>query len=136
MLIQGKIVKGTGIATYTIEKQKPYFEKFIPNIMDVKPGTINLNISPASFKIKKFAYLVEKVLWDEEFPIEDFGFIPITKLLTKNQEIISPGYVYIPNKSPHFQNNSQLELVCRPMEVTYGDKISIEVEDQYIEVAI
>lgn len=133
MRIEGIVKKGYGLASYTINKQKPFFKEKIPSIDRIRTGTINLDVSPKSINVKSFDFFFQDVFWDKKFPIEDFGLICIKEIIVNGSIYKNPGFLYFPNKSPHVSNLSQIEIIAEPIkEICYGAKVFVEIDDSVI----
>ena len=142
MKIKGRISRGHGVASGkagdirypegTLKEQFPFFKE---RGLDLSPyflGTINLDIAPFVFEIKKAKLFLEKIDWSEYIPPENFYFFDLS--LRYNGQTYK-GLIYMPDpatKVEHEQKNSVLELILPKVEgLNYGDQVEIEVpEDQ------
>lgn len=133
--IIGKITPGLGIATRTVAEQKEEFiRRGLPLMESMHTATINVDISPKTFKIANFDYFFKEVPWGNN-RIEDFGFIKIAQILFEGQAYNNPGYIYIPYNSPHFTNHSQFEIISVLIpNVSYGKTIEIVIESENLKI--
>ena len=95
-------------------------------------GTINLDIAPFRFEVKKAKLFLKNIAWSEFIPPENFYFFDLT--LYHNGQSYK-GLIYMPDpatKLEHEQKNSVLELILPKIEgLSYRDYVEIEVpEDQ------
>ena len=137
MKIKGRVSRGYGVASGmagdkrypegTLKKQLPYFKE---RGLDLSPyflGTINLDIAPYIFEIKKPKTFLKRIHWSEYIPPENFYFFDLT-LLLKGQTY--QGLVYMPDpatKVEHEQKNSVLELILPKIHGLSSDDI-VEIE--------
>lgn len=133
MIIKGVICSNLGRAHINILLQSPYMSA-LPHIKELHPGTINLNIAPQTFFLKKSAYHFPDIDWGKK--VESFDFVPITALMFKGKTIPVRGYLYLPTKSPNRQGREVLEIWTTRMEgMTVGKELSVEIPEGYIEVS-
>ena len=142
MKIKGRISRGHGVASGkagdrrypegTLIEQFPYFKERGLDLSPYFPGTINLDIAPFNFEIKKAKLFLEKIDWSQYIPPENFYFFD---LILRHNGKTYDGLIYMPDpatKVEHEQKNSVLELILPKVEgLNYGDHVEIEVaEDQ------
>ncbi|MBI2098078.1 MAG: hypothetical protein HYT49_00235 [Candidatus Wildermuthbacteria bacterium] len=147
VMVKGKIKQGLRIASglnpnppvklgmklnNTIALQKPFFEKAgVEGISEMYSGTINVDISPFTFKIVEPDYRVT-CTWFEELT-ETFWFV---KTLIDYERKEYEGYIYYPCPSDvksHADDTVELLSVKIP-GVAYGMEISICVPGGKIKV--
>ena len=89
-------------------------------------GTINVDISPASFEMRHPHLMVKNIKWSTQHPAEDFSFVECV-LTHKGQEY--PGYVYFPHpetKIGHFPGFSVIEVLTEYIKgLAYGDEVCL-----------
>ena len=125
--LTGIVTKGLRGATTSFQKQLAFFD--LPGIKALQNGSINLNIAPWTFSIKKFDYLFPHIEWEPD-RIEDFGFINVSNITYRGLSYDQPGYIYIPHGNPHFSDPSLLEIICIPIpKIYYGSLIQITIPD-------
>jgi hypothetical protein len=143
--ISGKLIKGyqvaSGIAQNTpfeggtIELQKPFFKHFGLNLDDFFMGTLNIDISPYTFKIVNPTHTFKDVKWTLNFPAETFSF---AKCKIKFMQNWYEGYIYYPHpetKIGHFQKNTMVELLAPYIEdIAYGNRVELIIYKEEIEL--
>lgn len=131
--IDGKIVKGFGFATDTIEKQKSFF-KDLPNLDKLYSGTINIDIFPFFIKPVIFDYFYKDVCWGEDF-YESFDLCKV-KIFYEGKEY--DGYIYFAHESRHFKGRyffNYLEILAEKIPIKSENKfITIEINKENIDV--
>ncbi len=114
MIIRGVHIHGMKGARRSLKRQKKAFMKLgLPGAENFFNGTINVDTTPEKYDIVQFDFLFRDVQ-HKSFPrkrIEDFGFIEILELLHDTTRYEKWGYIYIPHKSPHFNNRCIFEIV-------------------------
>ncbi len=121
LYIPGKIVSGYGIASGragstkypdgTLALQKPFFLARGLDISMYHLGTLNVDISPYSYKVINPKHTFSAVAWTEKIKPENFFFFDIEVLVQKK---VFTGLIYMPDpetKEEHFQNQSIIELL-------------------------
>jgi len=106
--------------------------------LDISPyflGTINVDISPYTFRIKSPKHFLEAVDWSAHIPPENFYFFDL-KVTYAEREYA--GLIYMPDpatKEEHFQNPNVLELILPKIEgLSYGASIEINVAEEQLEL--
>lgn len=144
--IKGKVVPGHGVASGkgndprypqgTLALQKPFFKERGLDLEQFYRGTINVDISPAIFVIKKGRYFFESINWSPHIPAENFYFFDV--VVQKNNRRYK-GLIYMPDpatKTDHMQNPSVLEVLLREkiegMET--GISLLLEINTEQIKV--
>lgn len=110
----------------TLAKQRPFFTSRGLDLSDYFNGTLNIDISPHTFKLIKPEFTFEHVEWTDLHPPEHFSFSRC-KIIYKDAEY--DGWVYYPHpetKLRHFQNPSLLEVIATPIpQIKYGDEVEV-----------
>jgi len=142
-LIHGRLAKGYRVASGpsadypygALDRQRPIFKARGLDLSDYFNGTLNINISPATFVMQKPEYTFEHVEWTDLHPPEHFSFSRCTVIF---KEVEYDGWVYYPHpetKLRHFQNPSLLEVIAMPIpEIKYGDALDVLVNDNEITI--
>ena len=141
--VNGVIVQGYRVASApskdypygALDKQRPYFASRGLDLSDYFNGTLNIDIHPFEFKMKRPEFTFYHVEWTDLHPPEHFSFSQC-KIIYKNIEY--DGWVYYPHpetKLRHFQNPSLLEVIAMPIpEIKYGDEVDVMVNEEEISV--
>ena len=144
-LVRGEIKSGHGVASgkgqderYPEGTLKLQFEHFLERGLDLSNyfmGTINLDISPCSYKIKKPKYFLKNIDWSDYIPPENFYFFDVT--LHYNDKTYQ-GLVYMPDpetKEDHVQIPNMLELILPKIKgLEYGLKVDITLKKEQLDV--
>jgi len=144
-LVIGEIKSGYGVASgrgkdkrYPQGTLKQQFKHFLDRGLDLSNyymGTINLDISPCSYKIKKPKHFFTNIDWSDFIPPENFYFLDVS--IHHNEKTYN-GLVYIPDpetKENHFQKPNILELIFPKIEgLKYGVKLEIELKKDQIDI--
>lgn len=147
MKVKAIVCQGHGVASgkardprYPHGTLKAQYKYFLQKGLDLSQyflGTINLDIAPFIFKIKKPKYFLENVNWSEYIPPENFYFFYV---LLQFKETTYEGLIYMPDpatKADHFQNPTILELLLPRIEgLKYGDVVILEVSDTQMELQV
>lgn len=143
MKIQAKVIPGHGAASGkkddsrypggTIALQTPYFRKLGLDLSPYHSGTLNIDIAPYSYSIKKPKHFFEEVAWTTHIPPENFYFFDIA--LNHNGKSYQ-GLIYMPDpetKTEHEQAPTTLELILPKIEgIQYGDSVEIDINEQQL----
>ena len=144
--LRGVIQKGHQVASKrcldprfpegTIQMQIPYFKKLGCDLDAYYPGTINLNISPFLFRMKKARFCFNKLRWSSNTPPEDFSLADC-RILTEGGRVMN-GLLYYPHpetKPEHFQNPEVMEIITSYIEgISYGQELLLEIDSQQVEI--
>jgi len=144
-LVRGEIKLGHGVASgkgkderYLEGTLKRQFQHFLERGLDLSNyfmGTINLDISPCSYEIKKPKYFFKNIDWSNYIPPENFYFFDVS-LQYKNK--IYDGLVYMPDpetKADHLQIPNMLELVLPKIKgLEYGHKVEIALKKDQLAI--
>jgi len=145
MRVNAVICQGHGVASGKVKDPRypkgtisAQNEHFLARGLDLNqyfPGTINLDIAPSIFKIKKPKHFLENVNWSKYIPPENFYFFDVTLQFKGNTY---KGLIYMPDpatKAEHFQNPTILEVLLPRVErLKYGEVVILEVIDEQIEL--
>lgn len=142
-LLHGILAKGYRVASGpstdypygSLERQRPIFKERGLDLDRYFNGTLNIDIRPHAFVLKKPAYTFEHVEWTDLHPPEHFSFSRC-KVIYKDIEY--DGWVYYPHpetKERNFQNPSLLEVIAMPIPgIEYGDELQVLVNPQEVTV--
>lgn len=143
ILVRGEIKSGYGVASgkgkderYPEGALKQQFKRFLGRGLDLSNyfmGTINLDISPCSYEIKKLKHFFKNIDWSDFIPPENFYFFDVS--LHYNDKTYK-GLVYMPDpetKENHIQKPNILELIFPNIEgLEYGSIVDIELKKNQI----
>ena len=141
--IEGKVIAGYGVASGkgkdprypngTLMLQLPYFKEKGLDLSSYFRGTINIDISPYTFIIKKPTYYITDIDWSKHIPPENFYFFEVT-LLFKEKKY--NGLIYMPDpktKTDHNQINTMLEVIMPHIEgIENGAAVKFEIAEECI----
>lgn len=144
-LVRGEIIAGHGVASgkgmdkrYPEGTLKQQFIHFLKRGLDLSPyfmGTINLDISPSSYDIKKPKHFFNKIDWSDYIPPENFYFFDVI-LNYKSQAY--EGLVYMPDpatKEDHHQKPSILELIFPKIKgLEYGVMVDVALKKDQLNI--
>lgn len=146
----GTVVPGYGVASGrspdspypagTIAMQAPLFRSLGLDLEGYFLGTLNLSITPNTFKPLKADYCFDRLQWAEKFPPETFSFYrcQIQPLMPNRSNPAINAWIYYPHpetKIGHFQPNSLLEIIAPPVPMLeYGDRLSLNLSSQQIQI--
>lgn len=118
-----------------LERQRPLFKARGLDLEAYFNGTLNLDIRPCRFEMRKPQFTFERVAWTDLHPPETFSF---SRCAVVFQGAEYDGWVYYPHpetKVRHFQDPSLLEVIAMPIPgLGYGDAVLARVNPH--EVAI
>jgi len=141
--VKGIIVEGHQVASGpskdypygAIEKQKPFFKARGLDLETFYNGTLNISISPHTFKMVNPEFTFELVEWTDLHPPETFSF---SKCALTFKDVRYPGWVYYPHpetKIRHYQQPSLIEVLTRFIpDIHYGDEIEFELNPREIQI--
>ncbi len=142
-LVHGKLAQGYRVASGpskdypfgALDRQRPIFAARGLDLSSYFNGTLNIDISPRTFKLIKPEFTLHNVEWTDLHPPEHFSFSRC-KVIFK--EVEYDGWVYYPHpetKLRHFQNPSLLEVIAMPIpEIQYEDELQVLVHP--LEIAV
>lgn len=145
MKIKAVVIPGHGVASGqgndprypegTLKAQYEHFQKRGLDLLQYFTGTVNVDISPYSFRIRQPKYFFENIQWSDHIPPENFYFFDVA--LQFNGEVYE-GLIYMPDpatKEDHFQEPTTLELLLPKIDnVSYGDSVLINVKEEQLEL--
>ena len=142
--VAGRVMRGHGVASGqsgspyplgTIAMQAPFFRERGLDLAPFWPGTINVSIAPATFRITNPAHLLRQVAWTELHQPEDFSFV---RCRLSVGGVAYAGLVYYPHpetKERHHQDAAVLELLMPPIAgLAYGDAVTLALPVAEIEI--
>lgn len=145
-VIHGLVAKGFGIASGmnkegipgphgtilkdSLVRQKPFFEKEVPELKGMFTGTINVDISPRLCKILKYDHAIT-CEWHPGIR-ETFGLVKGLEIVVRGKSY--PAILYYPLPSEiHPPRNEVIELIAQKIEgLSYGDEVTVEFPSQKI----
>ncbi|MDJ0726751.1 MAG: hypothetical protein QNJ38_16725 [Prochloraceae cyanobacterium] len=111
----------------TIEMQTPFFKELGLDLRGYFKGTLNVSISPNTFKILKPEFTFKDVEWTDKHPPETFSFSSCRIIFKKCRY---NSWIYYPHpetKKRHFQEPYIVEIIAPFIpEINYGDAIELE----------
>lgn len=112
--VVGVIVKGYGDATGALKHQIPHLAKYIQDIKNYHPATLNLFMSVPIY-FERPSITTPKIKWHEDYNEESFELIHCKVLYLDKSDIEQEieGLVYRPSESPHTYNDSRLEIILK-----------------------
>lgn len=141
--VRGRIVEGYRVASGpsadypygALSRQRPLFAARGLDLSNYFNGTLNIDISPHTFKLVRPEFTFYNVKWTDLHPPEHFSFSRC-KVIFK--EVEYDGWVYYPHpetKLRHFQNPSLLEVIAEEIkDIQYGDKVEVSMNPQEISI--
>ncbi len=145
MKVKGEIKVGHGVASGKLKDErypegtlKQQFEFFLERGLDLSNyflGTINLDISPNTYEIKKPKHFFKNIDWSDHIPPENFYFFDVS-LYYKNQTY--EGLIYMPDpetKEDHVQKPNIVELILpKIIGLEYGQIVAIEIRKDQLNI--
>ena len=139
VFVCGEIKPGHGVASgqgkderYPEGTLRQQFKYFLERGLDLSSyfmGTINVDIAPCSYEIKKPKHFFKNIDWSEYIPPENFYFFDVS---LHHQDKTYEGLVYMPDpetKKDHIQNPTVLELILPAIQgLEYGDRVEISLK--------
>ena len=116
VVIPGKIVRGLGAASQTLQLQMPYFVKVHPELGKCSPRTINV-ILECQLEIISPSFVIGPIQWHPS-ALELFGFRSIVFEFSQPR-LESEAWLYLPYSSPHRLNPFYAEILAP--ELRLGD---------------
>jgi hypothetical protein len=139
VLLQGYRVASSPSRDYpygTLEKQRPFFAAQGLDLSPYFNGTLNIDIRPFEYKLRRPQFTFQHVAWTDLHPPEHFSFSRCTVVF---REVEYDGWVYYPDpetKLRHFQNPSLLEVIALPIaDIQYGDPVDVHVNEEELEIS-
>lgn len=144
MKIRGIVARGYRVASGpskdypygTLEKQRPFFAAQGLDLNHYFNGTLNIDIRPLVYQMRKPQFTFQHVAWTDLHPPEHFSFSRCTVIY---REAEYDGWVYYPHpetKLRHFQNPSLLEVIAMPIaDIQYGDSVDLLINEDELEIS-
>lgn len=143
--VTGQVQTGYGVASGrasqspypegTISLQTPHFQKLGLDLSPYYPGTLNISIAPAQFRMIQPQWTFPLVLWFPASCPETFSFSPC-QVIHRNHPFL--GLIYYPHpetKPDHFQDSSTVEVLAPYIpQVKTGDTVHLGVLSQQVGV--
>jgi len=133
-IVNGIVVQGYRVASGpskdypygALDRQRPFFKEGGLDLSSYFNGSLNIDIRPLRFSMRKPAFTFYHVEWTDLHPPEHFSFSRCQVIFReKNYD----GWVYYPHpetKLRHFQNPSLLEVIAMPVpDIQYGDALQV-----------
>ncbi|NWG08201.1 MAG: hypothetical protein HXY35_16110 [Chloroflexi bacterium] len=142
-LLHGRLARGYRVASGpsadypygALSRQLPLFAARGLDLSGYFNGSLNVDISPHTFKMVKPRYTFPHVEWTDLHPPETFSFSHC-KVIYKGAEY--EGWVYYPHpetKKRNFQNPSLIEVIAMEIPgIQYGDELDVVVDSDEVEV--
>ena len=138
--ITGKVISGYGVASGkgkdnrypegTLKLQMPFFNERGLDLSAFFIGTINIDISPYQFSIKKYKYYFKEINWSIYIYPENFYFFEVQLIFKEN---FYKGLIYMPDpktKSDHHQISNLFELLMPKIEgIKQGENIILKLRE-------
>ena len=109
--------------------QAPHFLDLGSDLHRFHPGTVNVSIAPASYRVVKAPVTFRQVKWHPTEPAEDFSFFDVR--LTRHGQDAIEGAIYYPHpdtKPEHFQQPDILELLLPFIEgIHLDEEVTLEI---------
>ena len=119
----------------TIEMQLPFFQDLGLDLSSYFLGTLNISLSPHTFKLINPKYTFKEVKWHPDYTAETFSFSPCGIVY---QNTSYKGLIYYPHpetKIGHFQDNCILEAIAPKIpQIDYGDRIMLKINPEEIKI--
>jgi hypothetical protein len=143
ILIPGSLVQGYRVASGpsqdypygALDRQRPLFKARGLDLSAYFNGSLNIDLRPARFTMRRPQYTFPLVEWTDLHPPETFSFSRCRVLF---REVEYDGWVYYPHpetKLRNFQNPSLLEVIAQPIpDIRYGDRLAVWVNGDEIGV--
>lgn len=96
----------------TVAMQVPHFARLGLDLSGCHPGTLNVDISPCTYRLLKPRHTFEQVQWHPVEPAETFSFFD-ARLLHAGR--VHEVFIYLPHpetKPEHFQAPTTLEILA------------------------
>ena len=133
----GRVIKGYGVASGqavdcpypggSIRLQKPCFHEAGLDLSECYNGTLNLSISPRSFKLTSPEFTFSELLWPGG--CETFSF---SRCYLNYGEITVAGWVYYPHsetKPGHLHPDHVMEILAPRLQgISYGCLLAVGIK--------
>lgn len=146
--VVGTVVRGHGVASGnnpdspfpagTITLQRPVFAALGLDLSTVHPATINIDLAPATYSVRRPAHTFVDVRWTDVHGPETFSFLTCV-LTQRGTPQAYTGWVYYPHpetKPMHDQPATVLEVLMPHLPgLTYGDVVTLTLDPAEILVS-
>jgi hypothetical protein len=116
-----------------LDRQRPFFKEGGLDLSSYFNGSLNIDIRPFQFTMRKPEFTFCHVEWTDLHPPEHFSFSHC-RVIFQDHEY--DGWVYYPHpetKLRHFQNPSLLEVIAmRIPGIQYGDALQVLLNPEEI----
>lgn len=141
--ISGTLARGYHVASGpsqdypygALDRQRPLFKARGLDLGDYFNGTLNINIAPNTFALRKPEFTFERVEWTDLHPPETFSFSRCKVVFC---DVEYGAWVYYPHpetKLRNFQNPSLLEVIAYPIpHIQYGDTLQVWLNPDEVEI--
>ena len=130
--ITGKVISGYGVASGkgkdnrypegTLKLQMPFFKKRGLDLSAFFIGTINIDISPYQFSIKKYKYYFKEINWSIYIPPENFYFFGIPIVIG----LVAMASTFFSGHFSSFQNKSAQAMLFMMLGATIVIWVDVE----------
>jgi hypothetical protein len=148
VVVTGTVVAGHGVASGrspdspfpagTIALQVPVFAGLGLDLGALHPATVNVDIAPARYTIRRPAHTYANVHWTDVHGPETFSFLRCV-LTRSGDPAMHRGWVYYPHpdtKPMHEQPRTVLELLMPHLPgLSYGDVVALHLDPAEISVS-
>lgn len=122
----------------TIQMQAPMFQALGLDLRGFHPGTVNVRITPHSYRVGSPRATYRAVKWHPIAPAEDFSFFDV-RLLRDGGEF-NAGLIYRPHpetKPEHFQASDVLELLLPWVpDIHYGSVLTLATPSDQLAIDV
>lgn len=141
--LRGVLVQGYGVASGpskdypygALERQKPIFKERGLDLGKYFNGTLNIDIRPFTFELRKPEFTFRAVRWTDLHPPEVFSF---SRCRLIHRDVKYEAWIYYPHpetKRRNFQNPSLLEVIAQQIpDIHPGDEIEVRLNPKRVEV--
>lgn len=143
--LKGQLIDGHGIASGRSAKspyprgslamQAPFFAAQGLDLSNCFMGTLNVNIAPEIWTLRKAQYQFENLRWTHLHPPETFSFVSCL-LRTTPQNSWVDAWLYYPHpetKKMHLQAANIMEIIAPPMQsCAITSKVELRFKSQHI----
>ncbi len=139
LVVAARVVQGHRVASGqngdprypggTIQMQLPFFKALGLDLSKFYPGTMNVDIAPAAYRVVAPKHSFRQVAWHPTAPAEDFSFFDVELTGIGNAPV--SGFIYYPHpetKPCHFQQTTVLELLLPFVpSLRYGMAVQLRI---------
>lgn len=145
--VRGTVVPGYGVASGrsddspypagTIALQRPFFAALGLDLGDLHPATVNVDIAPATYALRRPRHTFSDVRWTQLHDPETFSFLDC--VLHREREARGRrGWIYHPHpetKPMHTQPSTILEVLMPYLPALfYGEVVTLHLLPRQIDV--